>query len=72
MVFHHADEDGDTAFHFACKSKKRSKELINLLINSSDRLGLDIEKVNNDGETGFDCLPRALQESLRAKRPRLE
>ena len=70
--FSQVDEDGDTAFHFACRDKTRSEELLKLFINSSDKLGIDVDQTNNYGETGFDLLPRALRESLRSKRRRIE
>ena len=73
ICYNICDGTGNTAFHYACNAKNYNTErLVKLIIDRSEELGIDLDKENNDGDTGYDLMPRTLRESLKAKRPRLD
>ena len=71
IVYNKVDNEGWTAFHHACYNGG-FKNVVKMLVNHNEKLGIDLDHVENDGKTGYDFLNKSFRESLRAKRPRLE
>ena len=58
------DLDGETAFHFACRSE--CEELVDWMIASKEKMeifGIPFEAKNNKGETGYDLWPEKFDSS---------
>ena len=57
-------EHGDTAFHYACRSK--CEELVDWMIASKEkmeRFGILFEAKNNEGQTGYDLWPEKFKDN---------
>ena len=58
------DDDDDTAFHYACRSK--CEELVDWMIASKEKMeifGIPFEAKNNKGETGYDLWPEKFKDN---------
>ena len=45
------DEDGKTAFHFACRYGR--KDVVEMMVNNADFFKIDLKAKDKDGKTGF-------------------
>jgi len=57
-------EHGDTAFHYACRSK--CEELVDWMIASKEkmeRFGILFDEKNDEGETGYDLWPEKFKDN---------
>ena len=78
IKFNARDHEGQTAFHYACRCPN-GKVIIDLLVGSNGKIGLDILSTNNDGFPGlYYCkefknrpLPSTSSDEPRTKRNRI-
>ena len=67
------DADGNTAFHLACLNKH--EEIVDLIIQSADKLKIQLDLKNENEQTGYDLFPEKFEEQSApgpSKKPRTD
>ena len=67
------DIHGNTAFHLACLNKH--EEIVDLIIQSADKLKIQLDLKNEDEQTGYDLFPEKFEEQSApgpSKKPRTD